>query len=356
MTLSVAIAGATGAVGREFLALLEERRFPVGSLRLMASPKSAGKTLRWKGRDVVIEDLSRASFRDVDVAFFSAGSGQKEQARRAAGEGALVIDNSSAFRMDPGVPLVVPEVNGDAVGEGDRLIANPNCTTILLVMALAPIERHVRIRRVVVATYQAVSGSGQTGLEELARQTEAERAGDEIEPRVYPKPIHANVIPFVQAFAEDGLTTEEWKVVRETRRILRRPDLAVSATCVRVPVRRAHSEAVNVELERAVAPEEVRAWLSDAPGVRVVDDPSTLSFPTPRDADGGDDVLVGRIRRDPGHPRALDLWLTGDQLRKGAALNAVQIAEQRLGIAAAPGGAPPSPGSVGGKGPGLRVH
>jgi aspartate-semialdehyde dehydrogenase len=356
MSFSVAIAGATGAVGWEFLALLEERRFPVGSLRLMASAKSADKTLPWQGREVVVEELAKASFRGVDVAFFSAGSAQKEQARRAAKEGALVIDNSSAFRMDPRVPLVVPEVNGDTVGEDDRLIANPNCTTILLVMVLAPIERHVRIRRVVVSTYQAVSGSGQVGLEELARQTEAEREGRDLDPRVYPKPIHANVIPFVQAFAEDGLTTEEWKVVRESRRILGRPDLALSATCVRVPVRRAHSEAVNVEVERAVSPEEVREWLSAAPGVRVVDDPSTLSFPTPRDSDGGDDVLVGRIRRDPGHPRALDLWLTGDQLRKGAALNAVQIAEQRLGIAAAAGGAPGSPGSVGGKGSGLRVH
>jgi aspartate-semialdehyde dehydrogenase len=334
MTWRVAIAGATGAVGREFLSLLAEREFPVASMRLMASPRSAGTTLPWRGRPVTVEDLSTADFRSVDVAFFSAGSAQREQARRAAAEGALVIDNSSAFRSDPAIPLVVPEVNGHTLREEDRLVANPNCTTILLVMALAPLEREARIRRIVVATYQAVSGSGATGLAELDRQAAADLGGEPIEPRVYPKAIHANVLPFVQAFAEDGLTTEEWKVVRETRRILERPDLAVSATCVRVPVRRAHSEAVNVEFERPVAPDEARAWLSRAPGVRVVDDPATLTFPTPRDADGGDEVLVGRIRRDPGHPRALDLWLTGDQLRKGAALNAVQIAEMRLGVAA----------------------
>jgi aspartate-semialdehyde dehydrogenase len=232
--------------------------------------------------------------------------------------------------MEPDCPLVVPEVNGETARDHHGIIANPNCTTILLVMALAPLERRVRIRRVVVASYQAVSGSGAEGLEELERQAREEREGKPLTTEVYPKPIHANVIPFVQGFGEDGLTVEEWKVIHESRRILGRPDLAVTATCVRVPVRRAHSEAVNVEFEREVSPVEAREWLESAPGVRVVDDPASRAFPTPREAEGGDDVLVGRIRRDPSHPRGLDLWLTGDQLRKGAALNAVQIAERVL--------------------------
>jgi aspartate-semialdehyde dehydrogenase len=333
VSLSVAVAGATGVVGREFLRVLEDRAFPVGSLRLLASERSAGTRLPFAGDEVPVEALGPGSFAGIDVAFFSAGS---EVSRRSAPDavraGAVVIDNSSAFRVDPAVPLVVPQVNGETAGLHRGVIANPNCSTILLVMVLAPIERRVRIRRVVVSTYQAVSGSGAGGLRELERLGEAEREGREEAPAVYPKPIHRNVIPFVQAFGEGGLTTEEWKMVKETRRILARPDLAVSATCVRVPVLRAHSEAVNVELQRPVDPDEVRRWLAEAPGVRVEDDPQTLAFPTPRDAEGGDDVHVGRIRRDPAEPRAIDLWLTGDQLRKGAALNAVEIAERLFGV------------------------
>lgn len=328
MALNVVIAGATGVVGTEFLRLLDERDFPIASLRLMASARSAGKRMSYRGEEIVIEELASASFEGVDVAFFSAGSAQKDHARRAAAEGALVIDNSSAFRMDPDVPLVVPQVNPDAALKHKGIIANPNCSTILLMMALAPIEAQVPIKRIVVSTYQAVSGSGAPAMAELARQAEAERTGAPLIAEVYPQPIHGNVIPFVQAFDEDDITTEEWKMIKETRRILERPQLAVTATCVRVPVARAHSEAVNIELERPVTPDEVRAWLRAAPGVQVVDDPANLLFPTPRDADGGDDVLVGRIRRDPSHPNGLDLWLTGDQIRKGAALNAVEIAEQ----------------------------
>jgi aspartate-semialdehyde dehydrogenase len=236
--------------------------------------------------------------------------------------------------MDPDVPLVVPEVNAAAGRRHTGLIANPNCSTIILVVVLAPLEAQARIRRIVVSTYQAVSGSGAAALAELEAQAEAAREGRPLESAVYPAPIHGNVIPFVQAFGDDAITTEEWKLVRETRRILDRPDLAVSATCVRVPVVRAHSEAVNIEFEREVSPAEIRRWLEDAPGVRVVDDPAELAFPTPLDAQDGDDVLVGRIRRDPGNPKAIDLWLTGDQLRKGAALNAVQIAESVLGVEA----------------------
>ncbi|MDJ0522299.1 MAG: aspartate-semialdehyde dehydrogenase [Planctomycetota bacterium] len=334
MSYAVAIAGATGVVGQEFLRVLEQRAFPIQSLRLMASARSAGKTVAYGGVDHVVEDLAQADFAGVDVAFFSAGSSQQEHARRAAAQGALVVDNSSAFRMDPDVPLVVPEVNADAGRAHQGIVANPNCSTIILVVVLAPLEAQARIRRVVVSTYQAVSGSGAAALAELESQAQAERDGSPLVTEVYPAPIHANVIPFVQGFGDDAITTEEWKMVRETRRILDRPELALSATCVRVPVRRAHSEAVNVEFEREVSPDEVRAWLADAPGVRVVDDPAALAFPTPRDASDGDDVLVGRIRTDPGNPRAVDLWLTGDQLRKGAALNAVQIAEAVLGVEA----------------------
>jgi len=337
----VAIVGATGVVGQEFLRILEERAFPVSSLRLMASARSAGKSLPFAGRGYVVENLETANFSDVDVAFFSAGSERAAEARRAVAEGALVVDNSAAFRMDPEVPLVVPQVNA-AAAQGHRgLIANPNCSTILMVMAIAPLERHVPIRRIVVSTYQAVSGSGAPALEELEAQGEAERLGAPLEASVYPQPIHGNVIPFVQAFDEGGLTTEEWKMVRETRRILDRPDLAISCTCVRVPVRRAHSEAVNIEFAEPVSPADVRAWLSEAPGVRLVDAPEVLAtdpaaaYPTPRDAQGGDDVLVGRVRADPCHPNTVDLWLTGDQIRKGAALNAVEIAESVLGGKAA---------------------
>ena len=330
MTQRVAIAGATGAVGQEFLRILAERGYPLQSLRLMASPRSAGREIAWQGQTLVVENLAKASFEDVDVAFFSAGSSQREQARRAVAEGALVIDNSSAFRLDADVPLVVPQVNPDAARSHKGLIANPNCSTIILVMAVAPLIREVGIRRLVVSTYQAVSGSGAAAVEELRTQQEAARMGQPLEHEVYPDPIHGNVIPFVQAFDEGALTTEEWKMVRETRRILAQPGLAISATCARVPVHRAHSEAVNIEFEQPVSPEDARTWLRAFPGVRVMDEPEDLSFPTPRDADGLDDVLVGRVRRDPGLPTALDLWLSGDQLRKGAALNAVEIAELLL--------------------------
>lgn len=337
MTFSVAVVGATGVVGAEFLRVLAERRFPVKRLRLMASARSVGTRVAWQGASHAVEDLATADFRGVDLALFSAGSGpSKEHARRVAAQGALVVDNSSAWRMDPAVPLVVPQVNGDAARAHQGIIANPNCSTIILLMALAPLERRVRVERVVVSTYQAVSGSGQAGLDELERQTAEEAAGRPPTTKTYPYPIARNVLPFVQAFAEGDLTTEEWKLVKESRRILGRPDLRVTATCVRVPVRRAHSEAVNVEFARPVSPEQARAWLAEAPGVRVVDDPARLRFPTPRDAEGQDDVLVGRIRKDPSHPHGLDFWCTGDQIRKGAALNAVEIAEHVLGLPAAP--------------------
>jgi aspartate-semialdehyde dehydrogenase len=328
---TVAIAGATGAVGAELLRVLEQRDYPVGRLHALASERSVGSTVTFRGEPVTVAPLASFDFRDVDVAFFSAGAERsRAHAPRAAAAGALVVDNSSAFRMEPDCPLLVPEVNPEPSRPARGIVAVPNCTTILLVMVLAPLRRVAPIRRVVVSTYQAVSGSGASGLRELERQVREECEGRPCTREVYPATIASNVLPFVQAFGDDGLTAEEWKVVRETRRILGLPDLRISATCVRVPVRRAHSEAVNVEFERPVSPEEAREALARAPGVRVVDDPSRLEFPTPRAAEGGDDVLVGRLRRDPGEPRALDLFLAGDQLRKGAALNAVQIAEHVL--------------------------
>jgi aspartate-semialdehyde dehydrogenase len=333
VSLSVAVVGATGVVGEEFLRVLEQRRFPVKRLRLMASARSAGKRVTWGGVEHEVEDLAKADFRGVDVALFSAGSGpSRTEAPRVAKAGALVVDNSSAWRMDPEVPLVVPQVNGQAAHAHKGIIANPNCSTIILLMAVAPLERRVRIERLVVSTYQAVSGSGQAGLEELDRQADEEARGLAPTTKTYPVPIHRNVLPFVQAFGEGDITTEEWKMVKESRRILGRPDLRVTATCVRVPVRRAHSEAVNIEFARPVKAEEARRWIAEAPGVRVVDEPGRLVFPTPRDAEGKDEVLVGRIRQDPSHERGLDLWCTGDQIRKGAALNAVEIAEHVFGV------------------------
>lgn len=329
--LTVAIAGVTGVVGQEFLRILEERAFPVKRLVALASKRSVGQHVTFAGASIVVEDLEQADFEGVDVAFFSAG-GQRslDHAPRAAAAGALVVDNSSAFRMDPEVPLVVPQVNAARALEHQGIIANPNCSTILLVVALAPLHRRVPVRRVICSTYQAVSGSGAEALDELDAQADAAREGRPLEARVYPQPIHGNVIPFVQAFGEDAITLEEWKMVNETRRILEAPALGISATCVRVPVRRAHSEAVNVEFTRPVSPDEVRSWLREAPGVRLVDDPAAMAFPTPRDAEGRDDVLVGRIRRDPSCETAVDLFLAGDQVRKGAALNAVEIAESVL--------------------------
>ena len=332
--LSVVIVGATGAVGMEMLHVLEERRFPVSDLRLMASERSAGGKIPFGERMIRVECLDGASFDDADLVLFSAGSARSlAHAPRAAEAGALVVDNSSAFRMDPDVPLVVPEVNGEDIAGHQGIVANPNCSTILLVVVLAALERHRPIERVVCSTYQAVSGSGAAALAELEQQEEESQAGRPLTCGVYPRPIHGNVLPFVQAFGEEGLTTEEWKMVVETRRIFRRPEFRLSATCVRVPVRRAHSESVNVQFGTDTTPSEVLTWLDGAPGLRVTDAQDPHAWPTPLDAEGGDDVLVGRIRQDPGESRAVDLWLTGDQLRKGAALNAVQIAERAFHLA-----------------------
>jgi aspartate-semialdehyde dehydrogenase len=321
----VGVVGATGAVGREFADLLTQRRFPVADLRLLASPRSAGASIAFQGEPLRVEALSRERLRGLDYVFFSAGAGvSREFAPAARDQGAVVIDNSSAFRMDPQVPLVVPELNPGAL-EGHRgIIANPNCSTILLVMVLAPIHRRARVRRAIVATYQAASGAGAKAVAEL----EAQMKDPSTPASVFPHRIAGNLFPHVGEFEPDsGVTGEERKILLETRKILDEPTLAVSATCVRVPVGRAHSESVVLDLERPLSPREARELLSQSPGVRVVDDPERRHYPTPLQAAGGDDVLVGRLRKEPVFEHGLALFLAGDQLRKGAALNGIQIAE-----------------------------
>lgn len=328
--MRIAIVGATGAVGQEFGRILDARRFPGAEYRLLASARSAGRTIEWGGRVQEVEVLGADSFTGVDIAFFSAGAAvSREFAPPAREAGALVIDNSSAFRMHPEVPLVIPEVNPEALRGHNGLIANPNCSAIVLCMALHPLRRLARIRRVVVATYQAASGAGARALAELETQTRAVLAGEPARPEVFPVPCAFNVFSHNTPVDESGYNVEERKIVEETRKIFGHAELGVGPTCMRVPVMRAHTEAVAVEFDEPVDPAAARAAYEDAPGVRLVDDPAAGRFPTPLEAAGGDDVLVGRIRRDPSvaDRRGLQLLCAGDQLRKGAALNAVQIAE-----------------------------
>ena len=325
----VAIVGATGALGRTFLSILEERRFPIERLTLLATSRSAGERLVFCGREIPVQEVSAALLEGHDFVFFSAGT---EPAKRwapvAVEGGAVVIDNSPAFRMEPEIPLVVPEVNPHHLEGSPRLIANPNCSTIQLVLVLAPLLRHAGLERVVVSTYQSVTGTGLDALAELEAQVEGGARGEEPKPSVYPHPIAFNVVPQVDQFVEGGYTREERKLMNETRKILETPALRVTATTVRVPVRVAHSESVNVSLGRPVSAEEARRWLAEAPGVAVVDDPARSVYPTPRQAAGKDEAFVGRIRVDESQPAGLDLWISCDNLRKGAALNAVQIAEE----------------------------
>lgn len=327
--MRVAVVGATGAVGVEMVRVLEQRRFPVGELRLLASPRSAGRRMRAFGADHEVRPATEEALRGVELALFSAGSElARALAPRARDLGALVVDNSSAFRMDPACPLVVPELNGDALRRHAGIVANPNCSTILLCMALGPIHRAAGLRRVVVCSYQAVSGAGAKAMEELRRQEEDDAAGREPRAEVFPAVIAHNVIPFVQAVGPDGYSTEETKVREETRRILGIAGLPLSATCVRVPVLRAHSEAVHAETQGPLSPSDARGLLARAEGVRLWDQ----GFPTPRQVAGTDEVHVGRIREDRAFAPGIALWCVMDQLRKGAALNAVQIAERVLGL------------------------
>lgn len=331
--MKVAIVGATGAVGTEFLTLLEERSFPVTSLRAFASPRSAGRTVSYAGQEVVVEPLPEDGNLGADVVFSSAGgSVSLAGAWRWVEHGAAVVDNTSAWRMDERVPLVVPEVNPEALEGHQGVIANPNCSTIIALMALAPLHRAFGLKRAVVATYQAVSGAGLWGIEELRRQTAAALAGEPVQPEKFKHQIAFNVFSHDSAVGDDGYNAEERKLLLESRKILGLPDLAVSATCVRVPVYRAHSEAIHASFERPVTGDAAREVLAASPGVRVVDDRDGNTFPMPLDAAGKDDTLVGRLREDTALPNGLALFVSGDQIRKGAALNAVQIAETLFGV------------------------
>jgi len=329
--LRVGILGATGAVGQELLGLLAERRFPVADLVPLASARSAGQTLDWQGRPLTVQPVSDQAFEDLDLVLASAGGSVSRQwAPVAVRAGAVVIDNSSAFRMDSAVPLVVPEVNPTAAFEHQGIIANPNCTTILLTLALAPLQARRPMRRVVVSTYQSASGAGARAMEELRSLSRTVLAGGEPVSEVLPHSLAFNLFLHNSPLQASGYCEEELKMLNETRKIMQLPELRLSATCVRVPVLRAHSEAVNIEFHEPFPVEEARQLLAVAPGVELIEDFNANRFPMPTDVTGRDPVAVGRLRQDLSEPNALELWLCGDQIRKGAALNAIQIAELLL--------------------------
>jgi len=328
MSLSLAIVGATGAVGREILRVLEERSVPVARLRLFASEKSAGARVPFRGEEIAVETIRDGAFRGLDAVLLSAGATTSRRVvPQIVREGSLAIDNSSAFREDPNVPLVVPEINGRRAAEHRGTIANPNCTAAILLMAIAPLHRAARARRIAVASYQAVSGKGARAMDECVRQTREVLDGKRAVPEVFPRPIAFNVLPLVDELTPDGRTREEIKVENESRRILEDPELRVDATCVRVPVLRCHSEAVSVGFDRPVSLDEARSLWAQAPGVQLVGDPPASGVPTPLDAEGRDPVLIGRLRASAVFDGGLSFFCVGDQLRKGAALNAVQILE-----------------------------
>lgn len=326
---NIAIVGATGAVGVEILRVLERRNFPVASLRLLASSRSVGKTLDFKGKPHRVEELNASAFQGVDIAFFSAGATRsREFVPAAKAAGAVVVDNSSAFRMDPGTPLVVPEVNAGDLARHNGVIANPNCTAAILATAVWPIHQAAGVKKIVVATYQSASGAGAAAMQELEDQVYQHAEGREVTRSVFPHQIAFNVFSHNTKVAENGYNEEENKVVEETRKLFHLPDLAIVPTCIRVPVLRAHSEAITLELERPLSPAEARAILARAPGVKIVDDAEANHFPMPLEASGDLDIHVGRIRSDLSNPNGLVLFVAGDQLLKGAAWNAVQIAEE----------------------------
>jgi len=331
MSVNVAIAGATGAVGQEFLNVLAERKFPMKSLKLLASARSAGKTIHFMGKPYVVEEMTKDSFKGIQIAFFSAGGSiSKEFAPAAVAAGAVVVDNTSAFRMKDGIPLVVPEVNPEQIHKNVGIIANPNCSTIIMNVPVWPLHKVNRVKRIIVSTYQAVSGAGAWGLYELDAQVKSYAKGEPIVKEKFPHQIVNNIFSHNSKVSENGYNEEEMKMVLETRKIFGDPKIMVSATCVRVPVPRAHSESINLEFERPMTPAQVREILAKAPGIKIVDDPANNYFPMPLEASGQDLVLVGRIRQDISREdgRGIDLFVSGDQIRKGAATNAVQIAEK----------------------------
>jgi len=329
--LKVAVAGATGEVGRAMLSILEQRQFPVGELVPLASERSAGDSIKFQGKSVIVRNLAEYDFADTDLALFSAGGSVSEQyAPVAAAAGCPVIDNTSAFRYDDEIPLVVSEVNPHALDDYKKrnIIANPNCSTMQMLVALAPIHRACGIERINVATYQSVSGAGNAGIEELAKQTKALLSFQEVEKSKFPEQIAFNVLPHIDDFQDNGFTKEEMKLVWETQKILEDDQIGVNATAVRVPVFYGHAEAVHLETREAIEVEQVRHLLEEAPGVTLIDDRSAGGYPTPvSHASGKDDVFVGRVRRDLSHPRGLNLWIVSDNVRKGAALNSIQVAE-----------------------------
>ena len=326
---NLAIVGATGLVGQEFIKILEQRKFPASSIKLFASDRSAGKQLFVGHQEIEVKETAADSFQHVDIALFSAGAEiSRHFSPIAAKAGALVIDNSAAFRMEPKIPLVVPEVNVDDIKLHKGIIANPNCATIQLVVALYPLHKLNPIKRIVVSTYQSVSGTGLAAMEELTKQAKLILEGQNVIPHVYPHQIAFNLLPEIDVFLDSGYSKEEQKMVEETRKIMHTDDLAVSATCVRVPVFIGHSEAVTVEFANPMSPDDARRILVESPGVRVLDDPNVSLYPQPWLAAATDDVYVGRIRSDISQPNSLVMWVVSDNLRKGAALNAVQIAEE----------------------------
>lgn len=334
---NVAILGATGAVGQEFLKLIEERDFPFAELKLLASSRSAGNEIDFMGKKYIVEEATSESFKDIDIALFAGGSISKDFAPHAVKAGAVVIDNSSAFRMDPEVPLVVPEVNPQAILKHKGIIANPNCSTIIMVMALKPIYDLAKIKRVIVSTYQAVSGAGKEGIDELTNQVKAYSEGKEMEAKILPSasldkhyPIAFNLIPQIDVFVDNLYTKEEMKMVNETRKIMEDYDMRITATTVRVPVYRSHSESVNIELENDLDLEMIKEAIAKFPGVQLQDDPQNQVYPMPIYTSDKNDVYVGRLRRDESADNSFNMWVVGDQIRKGAALNTLQIAETMI--------------------------
>lgn len=334
---NVAILGATGAVGQEFLDLIEERKFPFAQLKLLASKRSAGQIIHFMGKDYTVEEATKDSFKDIHIALFAGGAASKEFAPAAVEAGAVVIDNSSAFRMDPQVPLIVPEVNPEMIKTHKGIIANPNCSTIIMVMALKPIYDQVKIKRVVVSTYQAVSGGGKEAMAELENQVKAIASGQEVVANILPGaslPKHYqiafNLIPQIDVFKENLYTKEEMKMIDETHKIMNDYDMGITATTIRVPVYRSHAESVNIELDGEFSVQDAKNALAKFPGVVVEDDPNEMIYPMPLNTSGKNDVAVGRIRKDYSIKNGLNLWVVGDQIRKGAALNALQIAEYMI--------------------------
>jgi aspartate-semialdehyde dehydrogenase len=333
MGCNLAIAGVTGAVGQEFLKILEEREFPFDSLKMLASSRSAGKKIAFKGKEYIVEELKKNSFARIDIALFSAGAARsKEFAPAAVKTGTVVVDNSSAFRMDPDVPLVIPEINPQAIEEHKGIIANPNCSTIIGIVPVWPLHKANPVKRMVVSTYQAASGAGHSAMVELEEQTREILNGKKPTCKAFPYQIAFNCFSHNSALGPNGYNQEEVKMVNETRKIFDCAEIMITCTCIRIPVFRAHCESINLEFTEAITPDQVRDLLSTAPGVSVLDDRENNRFPMPIDASGKDDIYVGRIRQDESVPenRGINIWVAGDQLRKGAALNAVQIAEKLL--------------------------